>query len=207
MPLILPTIQCTCTCTFVQIMLIFMSTILFLSFLSPQSPSGVVMKALGLLINLTQDGEETESLMVDHGAALLGILVSLLQDSSNEEMSDQVVCLLVNLSGCSVEKVKDILAGCDDLMRAAARILVGLFRRYYTLGVCCTRNYWCLNYCTLSLSPPLPPSLAPSLPCSLSSRFMHNSHNLQQTSKHTGILMGVCQLVKNLADTSVPGWG
>ena len=182
-----------------------MSTILFLSFLSPQSPSGVVMKALGLLINLTQDGEETESLMVDHGAALLGILVSLLQDSSNEEMSDQVVCLLVNLSGCSVEKVKDILAGCDDLMRAAARILVGLFRRYYTLGVCCTRNYWYLNYCTLSLSlSPLPPSLAPLLP---SSRFMHNSHNLQQTSKHTGILMGVCQLVKNLADTSVPGWG
>ena len=94
------------------------------SFLSPQSPSGVVMKALGLLVNLTQDGEETESLMVDHGAALLGILVSLLQDDSSEERSDQVVCLLVNLSGCSAEKVKDILAGCDDLMRAAARILV-----------------------------------------------------------------------------------
>ena len=84
------------------------------------------MKALGMLINLTQDGEETESLMVDHGAALLGILVSLLQDNSNEEKSDQVVCLLGNLSGCSVEKVKDILAGCDDLMRAVARILVGL---------------------------------------------------------------------------------
>ena len=82
------------------------------------------MKALGLLVNLTQDGEETESLMVDHGAALLGILVSLLQDDSSEERSDQVVCLLVNLSGCSAEKVKDILAGCDDLMRAAARILV-----------------------------------------------------------------------------------
>ena len=86
------------------------------------------MKALGLLINLTQDGDETESLMVDHGAALLGILVSLLQDDSNEEKSDQVVCLLVNLSGCSVEKVKDILTGCDDLMGAFKRILVSLFQ-------------------------------------------------------------------------------
>ena len=103
-----------------------MSLTLFPSFLSPQSPSGVVMKALGLLINLTQDGEEAECLMMDHGATLLGILVNLLQDSTKEEMSDQVVCLLVNLGGCSVEKVKDILTGCDDLMRAAARILVGL---------------------------------------------------------------------------------
>ena len=86
------------------------------------------MKALGLLINLTQDGDETENLMVDHGAALLGILVSLLQDDSNEEKSDQVICLLVNLSGCSVEKVKDILTGCDDLMGAVKRILVSLFQ-------------------------------------------------------------------------------
>ena len=83
------------------------------------------MKALGMLINLTQDGEETETLMVDHGAALLGILVSLLQDTSNEERCDQVVCLLVNLSSCSGEKVKDILTGCDDLIGAVARILVG----------------------------------------------------------------------------------
>ena len=88
------------------------------------------MKALGILVNLTQDGEEAESLMVDHGAALLGILVSLLQDTFREDKLDQVVCLLVNLSGCSVEKVKDILTGCDDLMRAVARILVGYIGRY-----------------------------------------------------------------------------
>ena len=83
------------------------------------------MKALGMLVNLTQDGEETEALMVDHGAALLGILVNLLQDRASEEKCDQVMCLLVNLSGCSVEKVKDILAGCDDLIKAVAKILVG----------------------------------------------------------------------------------
>jgi hypothetical protein len=109
------------------------------------------MKALGLLVNLTQDGEETESLMVDHGAALLGILVSLLQDDSSEEKSDQVVCLLVNLSGCSVEKVKDILAGCDDLMRAAARILVSLLHCKLPLVF------------LLLLPPPLSPSLSLSL--------------------------------------------
>lgn len=85
----------------------------------------VMMKALGMLINLTQDVDETESVMVDHGAALLGILVSLLQDNSNEDKCDQVVCLLVNLSACSAEKVKDILAGCDDLMKAVVEILVG----------------------------------------------------------------------------------
>ena len=88
----------------------------------------VVMKALGLLINLTQDGEETEALMVDHGAALLGILVRLLQDKTDESKCDQVVCLLVNLSGCSAEKVKDILAGCDDLMSAVTHILVGFVK-------------------------------------------------------------------------------
>ena len=110
--------------------------------MSPSTPTPLLLKTLGLLVNLTQDSVCSElpsvgkQLLSQHGTELLAAMETLLEESSSSnsssissssssgsEVVEQCLCVLVNLSSCS-EKVRDILVHRDGIVRSICSILV-----------------------------------------------------------------------------------
>ena len=81
------------------------------------------MKALGILINLIHDSEDAEMVISNHGNSLLSAMVTLLQEDPSNEIREQVLCVFVNLSSSS-KRGRDLLVGCDELMRCTSYVLV-----------------------------------------------------------------------------------
>ena len=108
--------------------------------MSPSTPTPLLLKTLGLLVNLTQDSvcselpSVGEQLLSQQGTELLAAMETLLEESSSSnsssissssgsEVVEQCLCVLVNLSSCS-EKVRDILVHRDGIVRSICSILV-----------------------------------------------------------------------------------
>ena len=91
----------------------------------------LLMKALGILINLIHDSEDAEMVIGNYGNSLLSAMVMLLQENPSNEIREQVLCVFVNLSTSS-KRGRDLLVGCDDLMRCISGVLVRTFAHTLT---------------------------------------------------------------------------
>ena len=95
--------------------------------LCPSSPRPILLKALGLLVNLTQDSESStlgEELIVQQGTELLVTMETLLEEDSPHIVTEQCLCVLVNLSSSTSEKVRDFLVRRETVTRCICSFLV-----------------------------------------------------------------------------------
>lgn len=95
------------------------------SLLSPSYPLPLLIKAVGLLVNLTQGGSSDWSVVMEETALLaaLGTLLLSNSDPGSGCVVEQCLCVLVNLSCCS-EKTRRQLVHSEDIIRAVGSLLV-----------------------------------------------------------------------------------
>ncbi len=93
--------------------------------LSPSCPLPLLVKAMGLLVNLTQDGSAEWEGVVE-GAGLMAPLESMLASHSccgGGSVVEQCLCVLVNLSACS-ESLRNTLVHNNTIIAAVGSVLV-----------------------------------------------------------------------------------
>ena len=115
------------------------------SLLSTSSPLPLLVKAMGLLVNLTQDGSAAWGDVLER-VGLLRPLEEMLQSHGSNGSGgvvEQCLCVLVNLSTCS-EQVRNTLAHSNTIIAAVSSILVGLTIIYGQ--VYASRSLWSASY-------------------------------------------------------------
>ena len=93
------------------------------SLLSPSTPHQLLIKALGLLVNLMQNKDESNSLMSNHGNSVVGTMVSLFQANPTNEITEQLICVLVNIASSSSQS-GDVILHCGELLRCVEGVMV-----------------------------------------------------------------------------------
>jgi hypothetical protein len=92
--------------------------------LSPSSSEKILLKALGLVVNLLSDPEEVEWLLQEHGSRVWPSLLSLLSCHSNNHITEQIMCVLMNIASVS-ERTRDNVVEHDEILSGIASVLVG----------------------------------------------------------------------------------
>ena len=99
------------------------------SLLAPSSPLPLLIKAIGLLVNLTQDGSSDWSDVMEQTSIVVA-METLLRScggpggaGGSGGVVEQCLCVLVNWSSCS-EKTRELLVHREEILHSVSTVLV-----------------------------------------------------------------------------------
>jgi hypothetical protein len=90
--------------------------------LSPSCSERQLLKSLGLVVNLLSEPEEVEWLLQEHGSEVWSSLLALLSCHSNNSITEQVMCVLMNVASAT-ERTKDNMVEHDEILSGIAAVL------------------------------------------------------------------------------------